>query len=57
MTQTHTVEMSDATWRALQDWIARHGRDGDTPDEALAYLLDEELSRDGEAYDQWRQRA
>lgn len=55
---TRTVELSDATYRALQDWIARHGRDGESFDQALAYLLDEELSRDAEAYDQWRlQRA
>lgn len=51
---THTIELSDATYREFMAWIDRHGRDGDTPDEALAVLLEEELSRDGEAYDQRR---
>lgn len=53
---TLTVELSNATYQAFQEWIRRHGRDGETVDEALTVLLEEELSRDGEAYDQWRCR-
>lgn len=55
---TRTVELSHATYIAFQEWQDRHGRDGESFDQSLAYLLEEELSRDAEAYDQWRlQRA
>lgn len=54
---SHTITLSAATYREFQDWIRRHGRDGDTPDEALAYLLDEEYSRDAEQQDQARLQA